>query len=202
MSGRRAVSGQRPMDGRTYARLRHAGFTLVEMLITLLILAILVGVGVPTFLDATLGSRLGSAANNLVVSLYLARSEAIKRNTTVKVCASTDGATCATSSSWQGGWIVIAPYSSGTTSDDVVFQKQAALGGNVSVLHKAVVSGALSSSLSTTIDMPPSGIRAGGSDEAFLVCRATPRVGKQERVVSISPTGKPSVKRTQTGTCS
>ena len=200
MSGCTAVSGQqRSRVGRTYARLRYAGFTLVEMVVTLLILAILVGVGVPTFLDATLGSRLGSAANNLVVSLYLARSEAIKRNTTVKVCASTDGATCATSSSWQGGWIVIAPYSSGTTSDDVVFQKQAALGGNISVLHK---NAALSSSLTTTIDMPPSGIRAGGSDEAFLVCRATPKVGKQERVVSISPTGKPSVKRTQTGTCS
>jgi type IV fimbrial biogenesis protein FimT len=73
------------------------------------------------------------------------------------------------------------------------------LGGNISVLHK---NAALSSSLTTTIDMPPSGIRAGGSDEAFLVCRATPTVGKQERLVSISPTGKPSVKRTQTGSCS
>jgi type IV fimbrial biogenesis protein FimT len=199
MSRRADVNGQqRSRVGRTYARLRHAGFTLVEMLVTLLILAILVGVGVPTFLDATLGSRLGSAANNLVVSLHLARSEAIKRNTTVKVCPSTDGATCATSSSWQGGWIVIAPYAAGT-SDDVVLQKQAALGGNISVLHK---NAALSSSLTTTIDMPPSGIRAGGSDQAFLVCRATPTVGKQERLVSISPTGKPSVKRTQTGTCS
>ena len=199
MSGRVDVNGQqRSRVGRTYARLRYPGFTLVEMVVTLLILAILVGVGVPTFLDATLGSRLGSAANNLVVSLHLARSEAIKRNTTVKVCASTDGATCATSSSWQGGWIVIAPYAAGT-SDDVVLQKQAALGGNISVLHK---NAALSSSLTTTIDMPPSGIRAGGSDEAFLVCRATPTVGKQERLVSISPTGKPSVKRTQTGTCS
>ena len=168
------------------------------MLITLLILAILVGVGVPTFLDATLGSRLGSAANNLVVSLYLARSEAIKRNTTVKVCASTDGATCATSSSWQGGWIVIAPYAAGT-SDDVVLQKQAALGGNISVVHKKDGSSSI-----TTVDMPPSGIRAAVATqvETFLVCRATPTAGKQEREVSISPTGKPSVKRTQTGSCS
>jgi type IV fimbrial biogenesis protein FimT len=199
MSRCTTVSGQaRRLVAKAHASLRYAGFTLIELMVTLLILAILVGVGVPTFLDATLGSRLGSAANNLVVSLYLARSEAIKRNTTVKVCPSTDGATCATSSSWQGGWIVIAPYAAGT-SDDVVLQKQAALGGNISVLHK---NAALTSSLTTTVDMPPSGIRAGGSDEAFLVCRATPTVGKQERLVSISPTGKPSVKRTQTGTCS
>lgn len=172
---------------------RDEGFTLTELLITLVILGILVGVGVPTFIDATLGSRLGSAANNLVVSLYLARSEAIKRNTTVRVCPSTDGSTCATSASWQTGWIVMVPSAS-----NLVLQRQSALTGNVQVLHK---NAALSSALTTTIDMPPSGIRAGGSNEAFLVCRASP-LGKQERVVSVSTTGRPSVTRTQTGTCS
>ena len=187
-SPRRSVGDHRPA----------AGFTLVEMVITLLILGILVAVGVPTFSDATLGSRLGSTANNLVVSFYLARSEAIKRNTIVRVCPSTDSNTCATSASWQSGWIVMAPYASGT-SDDVVIQRQSAVSGNVSVLHK---NAALSSALTSAVDMPPSGIRAGGSDEAFLVCRGAPDVGKQERVVSVSATGRPSVKRTQTGTCS
>lgn len=139
---------------------RHAGFTLVELGITLVVLGILVAVGVPTFRDATLGSRLGSAANNLVVSLYLARSEAIKRNTIVRVCPSTDGATCATSASWQTGWIVMAPYAAGT-ADDVIIQKQSAVTGNISVLHK---DSALSAALTTSIDMPASGIRAGGSD--------------------------------------
>jgi type IV fimbrial biogenesis protein FimT len=173
------------------------GFTLVELVITMLILGILVGVGIPTFQDATVGSRLSSTANNLVVSLYLARSEAIKRNTIVRVCPSTDGTSCATSASWQTGWIVMAPYASGT-SDDVVIQRQSAVSGNISVLHK---NAALSSALTTAVDMPPSGIRAGGSDEAFLVCRSSP-LGKQERVVSVTSTGRPSVKRTQTGACS
>ena len=102
---------QRRVDVRGLRRSR--GFTLVELVIALLILAILVAVGVPTFQDATLGSRLGSTANNLVVSLYLARSEAIKRNTIVRVCPSTDGTSCATSSSWQTGWIVMAPTRAG-----------------------------------------------------------------------------------------
>jgi type IV fimbrial biogenesis protein FimT len=177
---------------------RASGFTLVELVIALLILAILVAVGVPTFSDATLGSRLGSTANNLVVSLYLARSEAIKRNTVVRVCPSTDSTTCATSASWASGWIVMAPYAGGT-SDDVIIQRQSAVSGNISVLHK---NAALSSALTSAVDMPPSGIRSGGSDEAFLVCRGAPSVGRQERVVSVSATGRPSVKRTQTGSCS
>ena len=185
---RRSVGGDCP----------PAGFTLVEMVITLLILGILVAVGLPTFSDATLGSRLGSTANNLVVSFYLARSEAIKRNTIVRVCPSTDGNTCASAASWQTGWIVMAPYASGT-SDDVIIQRQSAVSGNVSVLHK---NAALTSALTSAVDMPPSGIRSGGSDEAFLVCRGESDVGKQERVVSVSATGRPSVKRTQTGTCS
>lgn len=173
------------------------GFTLVELVVALAILAILVAVGVPTFSDATLGSRLGSTANNLVVSLYLARSEAIKRNTIVRVCPSTDGSTCATSASWQTGWIVMAPYGSGT-SDDVIIQRQSAVTGSISVLHK---NSALTAASQTFVDMPPSGIRA-GTDEAFLICRGSPNVGRQERVVSVSSTGRPSVKRTQTGTCS
>ena len=194
MTGRPRMLLSRPVD----LRRGSAGFTLVELVITLLILAILVTVGVPTFSDATLGSRLGSTANNLVVSLYLARSEAIKRNTIVRVCPSTDSNTCATSASWETGWIVMAPYASGT-SDDVVIQRQAAVSGNISVLHK---NAALSSALTSAVDMPPSGIRAGGSDEAFLICRGASNPGKQERVVSVTATGRPSVKRTQTGTCS
>jgi type IV fimbrial biogenesis protein FimT len=194
MSGRVVMAGITKAGSSRFAR----GFTLMELVLSVLILGLLLGVGVPTFLEATLGSRLGSAANNLVVSLYLARSEAIKRNTPVRVCPSTDGNTCASSSSWQAGWIVMAPYGAGT-SDDVILQRQSSLGGNISVLHK---NAALSSALTSSVDMPPSGIRSGGGDEAFLVCRATPTAGRQERVVSVSSTGRPVVKRTMTGSCS
>jgi len=168
------------------------GFTLMELMIVLVIVGILVSVGIPTFSDATLGSRLGSTANNLVSSLYLARSEAIKRNTTVRVCPSTDGTSCASSADWEGGWIVIEPVS------NTVLERQGAVSGGILVRHK---NAALSAALSTNVDMPATGIRA-GSDEAFLVCRATPSPGLQERVVSVSATGRPSVKRTETGSCS
>lgn len=174
---------------------RARGFTLAELMITLVILGILVGVGVPTFLDATLSSRLGSVANNLVVSAHLARSEAIKRNVTVRLCPSTNGTSCASQSTLEGGWIVIADYPG--TTPDVVIQRQAAVSGGIKVFHKDGAGAAVSAS----VDMPPSGIRAGTTD-VFLVCRLTPKVGRFERVVTVSTTGKPTASRTETGACS
>lgn len=175
--------------------MRQRGFTLPELMITVLILGILLGLGVPTFLDATLSSRLGSVANNLVVSAYLARSEAIKRNVTVRLCPSTNGTSCASQSTFEGGWIVIADYPG--TTPDVVIQKQSAVSGGIRIFHKDTGGSAVTAS----VDMPPSGIRAGITD-VFLVCRQTPSVGRFERVVTVSPTGRPTASRTQTGTCS
>src|SRR5918995_1551586 len=86
---------------------RSRGFTLIELLVALTIAAILFAIGVPMFRDASLGGRLSAAANNLLASVQLARSEAIKRNLPVTVCASSAGATCAGGGGWEQGWIVV-----------------------------------------------------------------------------------------------
>lgn len=167
---------------------RARGFTLAELMITLVILGILVGVGVPTFLDATLSSRLGSVVNNLVVSVHLARSEAIKRNVTVRLCPSTNGTSCASQSTLEGGWIVIADYPG--TTPDVVIQRQAAISGGVKIIHKR---DSLSGTAETgSVDIPPSGIRSSVSySDVFLICRESAAAGEQQRAVSVGPTGKP-----------
>ena len=70
------------------AKSRPGGFTLVELMVTLTVLAILVGVALPSFRDMILNNRRTAIVNDLVSSLLLARSEAIKRGQPVSVCAS------------------------------------------------------------------------------------------------------------------
>jgi prepilin-type N-terminal cleavage/methylation domain-containing protein len=61
------------------------GFTLIELMIAIAVFAILLAIAVPSFRDASLAARLGSIANNMVASVQLARSEAIKRNAVVRL---------------------------------------------------------------------------------------------------------------------
>ena len=88
---------------------RHlAGITLVELMITVLVLSILLGLAVPAFRSFMQNDQQWVQQNNLVLSLNTARSEAIKNDLPggVQVCSSTDGATC-TGTPWNQGWIVL-----------------------------------------------------------------------------------------------
>lgn len=83
------------------------GFTILELMIVVTVLAILVGLGVPGFRELVLNNRQASAVNELITALQLARSEAITRNVgapaAVSVCASDSGTGC--SGTWADGWI-------------------------------------------------------------------------------------------------
>ncbi len=87
---------------------RQSGVTLLELLITIVILAIIVSIGVPAYRDLVLNNRQTGAINELITALQLARSEAVKRNATapaaVSICSSTDGSAC--DGLWSDGWIV------------------------------------------------------------------------------------------------
>jgi type IV fimbrial biogenesis protein FimT len=87
---------------------RASGFTMIEMLMTMAIAAILLGLAVPSFRYVTNSNRIAGEINGLLGDLQLARSEAIKEGRNVTVCVSTDGATCTNSTAWQSGWIVFA----------------------------------------------------------------------------------------------
>jgi type IV fimbrial biogenesis protein FimT len=80
--------GRRLPPPSSSAGQQAAGFTLIELLVVLLIAAIILGLGSPSFSDFRRNSRLTSAANDLLVAGQLARTEAIKRQTSVSICAS------------------------------------------------------------------------------------------------------------------
>jgi prepilin-type N-terminal cleavage/methylation domain-containing protein len=69
---------------------RQSGFTLWELLVTMVVAGILVAVGVPSFRDAQRNSALTAAANDLITGLLAARAEAVKRQVPVTLCASPD----------------------------------------------------------------------------------------------------------------
>jgi type IV fimbrial biogenesis protein FimT len=158
------------------------GFTLVEMMIAITLMAVLLAMAVPSFRDASLGSTVRSLANELVVSAALARSEAIKRNAPVTLCVSSNGTSCGTGG-WEQGWIVAR----GAT----VIQRQAAAPTGFKITPTGGV---------TTLSFRPFG--AGVASAVFTVCRATPTVGRQERVVTIDATGRGWVRRTTDEACS
>lgn len=83
---------------------KSTGFTLVELMVVLAIAVILMSIAAPSFRELVAGQRIKAAASDLAASLIYARSEAIKRNSTVSVVAGADG--------WASGWTV----SSGTVA--------------------------------------------------------------------------------------
>jgi type IV fimbrial biogenesis protein FimT len=86
---------------------RPPGFTLPELMFSLAILAGLVGWGVPTFRNIERNAARTSEVNLFLQAVYLARSEAIKRNGVVSLCPSLDGTNCAADgTAWDRGWIV------------------------------------------------------------------------------------------------
>ena len=89
-------------------------------MIAITILALLLGLAVPSFNNAVLGGKLSAFSSDLVASTQLARSEAIKRNQTVRICASSNGTSCGSSGGWEAGWIVLL-------ADNTVLQRQQAL---------------------------------------------------------------------------
>jgi len=102
----------------------NRGFTLVELMVTLAIAAIVMSVAVPSFATFIQNNRQTTNINGLVIALNFARAEATTRQQRVTVCKSADGAACASSGDWSQGWIVFAdpvdPKGSVDAGDNIV----------------------------------------------------------------------------------
>lgn len=87
----------------------HRGFTIIEFVVVMLIVGIIAAIGIPSFKYVTTSNRIASEINALLADMRYARTEAIRTGLPVTVCATTDNATCSsTTPSWQSGWMVFA----------------------------------------------------------------------------------------------
>lgn len=89
------------------------GFTLIELMVVVALVAIVSAIAIPSWNSMIVNNRLRSAVNNWTQSFYFARSEAIRRNWAVTICASSDGTSC-TASGYEEGWIVKTDEKNGT----------------------------------------------------------------------------------------
>ncbi len=86
---------------------RQAGFNLLELMMTLLIAGMVLGFGIPSFTQFIANNRMAAAANDLITSIHLARTEAVKRRSTVTLCASSNWADADPDCDADGdGWLV------------------------------------------------------------------------------------------------
>lgn len=158
----------------------QAAFTLVEVMVALAILAVLAAIAVPGYDSMVLSSRLRTLTTDFSASAQLARSEAMKRNSPVTLCASSNGSTCDASAGWEQGWVI-------RTGTAVIRR------------YPAATTGYLLSSTVRELTFQPSGF--GSTPATLTICRAAP-LGSQERSLNLSVTGRITLTRTQSGSCS
>ena len=83
------------------------GFTIIELMVTVALLAVMLAVGIPGFANLFQVNNIAEISNRFVSSMMLARSEAISENTTVIMCqVNGAGTACDNDGQWEDGWTV------------------------------------------------------------------------------------------------
>jgi type IV fimbrial biogenesis protein FimT len=161
------------LSGRAPA-IRIRGFTAVEALTVLAVIAILAAIALPSLANVLASQRLRAAGTDLMSSLLLARSEAIKRNARVEIAPRSGG-------DWKSGWRVA------TVATNEQVDRKEALGIRVDV------------SLAPASIVYERNGRLGVAGIAQVEFRDSENhAGVQARCVTIDPSGLP---RLQVGEC-
>ena len=159
------------------------GFTLIELMATLLIAAIIVTFAVPGFRSMVERNRVAAAVNQLVGGVAFARSAAVTRATPVTLCPSTTGTSCNKTVPWQDGWIA---FTDGGTAGKVDGSDEILrVGGKTSGVLFSVSSGFPNGYI--TLSSQGFVLAGGGVLNVLNVCPA--ESSKSGAQISLSPTG-------------
>ncbi len=171
--------------------MKHAalGFSMLELLITLAIVALIAMVGVPNFQSAISNSRLTASINELVTTFNTARSEAVKRNRSVTVRK--------TGTNWEEGWIVFVDMNADGALDGAGDSSACASGNDCILKTQEALPNGYSLRPSGTaynnfVRYTPNGFKNGTAGVTFYLCdtsSSTPKAGTA-RVLILNAIGR------------
>lgn len=170
------------VPGSGVRRAPQRGFTLLELMVTLTVLGILAAIAFPAMTALINANRLSGMTSEMAASLQLARSEAIRRNTQVSICSSSDGANCDSSEDWSR-WIVLGRDN--TTGHDVVIR-------DVATSDAVQVAGPAGG-----IVFRPSGLIA--AEAQLTICAPKATLAENQRVITVMISGNVTTVRDSGG---
>lgn len=151
---------------------KHHGFTLVELMITIAIAAILVTVAVPNFSTIIQNNRITAQANDFLTALSIARSEAVKRGQRITIASTTNNA------AWQSGWTI-------TDAANNTLYVSAGFDGNATLTNNSATTPAI-------VQFSANGFLSVAQPRTFQL-RIPGCTGNQARNITISPSGRAAV---------
>jgi type IV fimbrial biogenesis protein FimT len=198
---------------RRGAQARGRGFTLIELAVTLTVLAIILALGVPGLMSFVVQSRMTSQANELLSDISYARSEAATRGYRIGFCASANptatSPTCSSNTSdWANGRIIFVDVdgdgqrSTASGSTEVLLRASPALSDNSTLTMACTGSGCATTA---AFQFRPYGGMAtsgnamlGATGSAlmgltFTLCSST--AGASGRKIALAMTGRPLISK-------
>lgn len=172
-------------------RNKQSGFTLIELMITLVIGAILLTQAVPSFMTTIQNNRLTTYTNDIVSDINLARSEAVKRGLRVVLCRSADPSattpTCGgTANTWTTGWLIFADADADGTfsAGDTLVRVGLPVEGGTTIISNAISNNNLEYNADGTTN-------EGGGTGVFVLC--DDRGAGFGRQIQVNAMGRPQL---------
>lgn len=173
-------------------RHRSRGMTLIELLVTLAVLAIVVALAFPSFAGTLRNNRVTTQANGIVAALAGARTESVVRSRSVTICAADVAAEglpseCGDQEDWSKGWVMFV--------DDATTAPVAIAPANVIQVGEVNGRTTLSNDEGFYLRFSPRGdINISGTE--FIVAPDAGCTGQQRRRIQVNRMGRASVTRT------